>query len=287
MKRIELKHCFNTTPQWLWEMIVDVDHYRYWTTAFSQGSTFIGDWSQGSRIRFVMDDETGNVSGMISEVVLNGWPNAISIKHVGLVMNGVEDTESEEALFWTPAYENYTFEQEGLDQCWFIMTQDIPESVETEFIENWKHAFELIEQRLKSVELSTHPITIQSTSTYTPEQLWDRLTQSDLVKTWNHASEDWHCPKAENDLRIGGEFHYEMAAKDGSMSFDFWGIYTLIDINRSLHFILGDHRNVSIEIVKKPYGCLVIERFEPEQENDVHLQRLGWQAILNNLTKVE
>jgi len=283
MKRIELRHCFNTTPQWLWEMIVDVDHYRYWTTAFSQGSTFIGDWSQGSRIRFVMDDETGNFSGMISEVVVNDWPTIISVKHIGLVMNGIEDTESEQAKFWTPAYENFTLRPEGLDQCWFIMTQDIPESVEAEFIENWK----LIEERLKSIELTTYPITIQSTSTLSSEQLWERLTQSELVKKWNFASEDWHCPKAENDLRIGGEFHYEMAAKDESMSFDFWGIYTLIEKNRSLHFTLGDHRKVSIELHDKPYGCLVIERFEPEKENSFHLQRLGWQAILNNLTKVQ
>jgi hypothetical protein len=78
-----------------------------------------------------------------------------------------------------------------------------------------------------------------------------------------------------------------MAAKDESMSFDFWGIYTHIEKNQSLHFTLGDHRKVSIELHDKPYGRLVIERFEPEKENSFHLQRLGWQAILNNLTKVQ
>ena len=59
-------------------------------------------------------------------------------------------------------------------------------------------------------------------------KVWESWTQPHHVMHWNHAAEDWHCPMAENDLKVGGKFSYTMAAKDGSFSFDFWGIY--IDI---------------------------------------------------------
>lgn len=58
-------------------------------------------------------------------------------------------------------------------------------------------------------------ITIEAASKESASVLWERLTQPEQVKTRNHASDDWYCPSATNDLRIGGEFHYEMAAKDG------------------------------------------------------------------------
>ena len=283
MIRLELERRFNTTPENLWEMIVDPDHYRFWTSAFSPGSQFIGDWSAGSGIRFVMEDESGIESGMISEVVASEWPNHISIKHLGLVMNGVEDYESEEVKLWTPAFENYIFVSHESGQCVFKMVQDIPEFYETEFRDNWNKAFDLIEERLSLWSSSPVFITLEARSKHSPATLWTKLTQPELVKTWNFASEDWHCPNAKNDLRVGGEFHYEMAAKDGSMSFDFWGTYTKIEENKHLEFTLGDGRKVSIELFEKPHGTLVVERFEPEHENSHHLQRQGWQAILNNL----
>lgn len=283
MIRLELERRFNTTPENLWEMIVDPDHYRFWTSAFSPGSQFIGDWSAGSGIRFVMEDESGIESGMISEVVVSEWPNHISIKHLGLVMNGVEDYESEEVKLWTPAFENYTFVSHESGQCVFKMVQDIPEFYEKEFRDNWNKAFDLIEARLSLWSTSPVFITLEARSKHSPATLWAKLTQPELVKTWNFASEDWHCPNAKNDLRVGGEFHYEMAAKDGSMSFDFWGTYTKIEENKRLEFTLGDGRKVSIELFEKPHGTLVVERFEPEHENSHHLQRQGWQAILNNL----
>lgn len=40
------------------------------------------------------------------------------------------------------------------------------------------------------------------------------ITPNDVMK-WNFASEDWICPKASNDLKVGGSFNYRMEAKDG------------------------------------------------------------------------
>ena len=48
---------------------------------------------------------------------------------------------------------------------------------------------------------------------------------------WNNASNDWHTPRAENDLKVGGKFLYRMEAKDGSSEFDFDGTYEQVKIN--------------------------------------------------------
>jgi len=53
------------------------------------------------------------------------------------------------------------------------------------------------------------------------DTVWDAYTRPEHIMNWNAASPDWHCPKAESDLREGGEFRSTMAARDGSMSFEF------------------------------------------------------------------
>ncbi len=149
MKRISLEYLFETSPEYLWELIVDPEHYRYWTTAFSEGSKFIGNWSQGSTIQFVMTDDVGNERGMFSEVMESEWPSHIFIQHKGLVMNGIEDYDSPQAKLWTPAYEHYTLEAIEGGKCAFKMEQSIPEAFEDEFLENWHHEFKLMKVRLK------------------------------------------------------------------------------------------------------------------------------------------
>ena len=75
-------------------------------------------------------------------------------------------------------------------------------------------------ERLTATDVVGKVITLRELSSYNPLELWDRLVNPEKVMTWSFASEDWYCPEAKNDLKVGGEFHYEMAAKDGSFSFD-------------------------------------------------------------------
>ncbi|HEY3390668.1 MAG TPA: SRPBCC domain-containing protein, partial [Prolixibacteraceae bacterium] len=75
-------------------------------------------------------------------------------------------------------------------------------------------------------------------------KLW--LSPEDIVK-WNSASEDWHTPRAENDPRVGGVFNCRMEAKDGSMGFDFYGVYKTVKTNELIEYTIGDGREVKIE----------------------------------------
>ena len=121
------------------------------------------------------------------------------------------------------------------------------------------------------------------TYVYAPiEKVWNAFTQPEAVMSWNAASEDWHCPKAENDLREGGTFSYRMEAKDGSEGFDFAGTYTAVVTHEFLSYELGDGRKVEVAFVPEEDGVKVTESFEPESENTHELQRSGWQAILDN-----
>ena len=114
---------------------------------------------------------------------------------------------------------------------------------------------------------------------------WEYWNNPSHVIHWNFANEDWHCPHAESDFRIDGKFNHTMAAKDGSFSFEFWGIYQEIVENALVTYVLGDDRKVRIEFIPKGDSTQIIETFEAESQNPIEMQQMGWQAILNNFKK--
>ncbi|MEQ8808741.1 MAG: SRPBCC domain-containing protein, partial [Imperialibacter sp.] len=96
---------------------------------------------------------------------------------------------------------------------------------------------------------------------------------------------DWHAPFAENDPKTGGKFKTTMAAKDGSFSFDFEGVYSLVKKNEQIAYGLADGRQVNITFTAQGNKTKVVETFDPEKENPIEMQRGGWQAILDNFKK--
>jgi len=117
------------------------------------------------------------------------------------------------------------------------------------------------------------------------QSTWAFFTEPSYITKWSFASDDWHTPKAENDLRVGGSFSSRMEAKDGSFGFDFGGVYTAVNLHQSFDYVLGDGRKVSVQMESDGDTTLVTQKFEAEQQNPVELQQGGWQAILNNFKK--
>lgn len=283
MISLELSKKINAPRELLWEAVVDPDLYKIWTSVFSPGSDFDGCWDAGCKIKFIAEDESGIQNGMTSEIAESRWPEFISIRHLGLITDGVEDFDSPMAKAWSPAYENYTFEKIDDKSSLFKVYMDLEEEHLEMFEQMWQKALDKIDNLCDSLKGKPITITLRQKSSQSAESIWSALTNPELVKGWNFADESWHCPEAKNDLSIGGEFHYEMAAKDGSAHFDFWGTYTIIQPNNRLSFDLGDGRKVDIRLIPKAYGCLIEERFEAETENNLYLQRMGWSAILSRL----
>ncbi len=102
---------------------------------------------------------------------------------------------------------------------------------------------------------------------------------------WCNASEDWHVPNAENDIRTGGTFLTRMESKDGQFGFDFGGVYEQVDPNEKIIYILGDGRKVDITFEADGQSTKIIETFDAENEHTLDMQRDGWQAILDNFKK--
>ena len=116
-------------------------------------------------------------------------------------------------------------------------------------------------------------------------KVWKLWTTPEHITEWNNANDDWHTTRAENDLRVGGKFLSRMEAIDGSMGFDFVGIYDVIQTNELIQYSLEDGRVVKVEFKDNGNETEVIETFDAENENSLELQRMGWQAILDNFKK--
>ncbi|WP_285009039.1 SRPBCC family protein [Pedobacter faecalis] len=128
-------------------------------------------------------------------------------------------------------------------------------------------------------------VTVQATVAAALGRVWDMWTSPTHIMQWNNASDDWHTPFTEADLRKGGKFRSTMAAKDGSMSFDFEGTYTDLEEHRLIGYEMPDGRKVSVSFTESPAGVQIVETFDAENEHPVDMQRAGWQAILDNFKK--
>lgn len=117
------------------------------------------------------------------------------------------------------------------------------------------------------------------------EKVWNYWTSPEHITQWCNASDDWHAPRAENDVQLGGKFTTRMEAKDGSFGFDFSGVYDEVRLHEYIAYTIGDGRKVNITFSGNGNETSVTETFEPENQNPLDMQQAGWQAILDNFKK--
>ncbi|MGP7817909.1 SRPBCC family protein [Niallia sp. 01092] len=128
-------------------------------------------------------------------------------------------------------------------------------------------------------------ITVETTVKAPVEKVWKYWTEPVHITKWNNASDEWHTPFAENDLRVGGKFLSRMEAKDGSFGFDFSGIYDEVKLNEVISYTISDGRKVKITFIDQENETKINETFDAETINSIELQQQGWQAILDNFKK--
>lgn len=130
--------------------------------------------------------------------------------------------------------------------------------------------------------MQENAITITAIISAPMEKVWKYWNSPEHIVNWAFASDDWEAPEAENDLRVDGSFRTVMSAKDKSASFDFAGKYTAVDEHKMIAYVMEDGREVRTEFAESDGGVKVTQKFDPENENSLEMQRDGWQAILNN-----
>lgn len=128
-------------------------------------------------------------------------------------------------------------------------------------------------------------ITVEVTVKAPVKKVWEYFNGPEHIVNWAHASDDWHAPNSANDLRVGGTFSTTMAAKDGSFSFDFGGVYTDVVEHKLIAYTLGDDRKVKVTFTNQGNETKVVETFEAEDTHSIEMQQGGWQAILDNFKK--
>ena len=128
-------------------------------------------------------------------------------------------------------------------------------------------------------------ITVENTVNAPVQKVWEFWSSPEHIINWCSASDDWHTPRAENDLRTGGAFSSRMEAKDGSFGFDFGGIYDEVKTNELIEYTIGDGRKVKITFTTTGDETRIVETFDAEDTHPIEMQRTGWQAILDNFKK--
>lgn len=103
MKKKQFSIVINASAEKVWDVLLGQETYPVWTSVFSEGSAVETDWKKGSKALFL----DGKGSGMVSVIDENIPNEFLSIRHIGEVINGVEDTESERVKSWAGAHENY------------------------------------------------------------------------------------------------------------------------------------------------------------------------------------
>lgn len=131
---------FNTTiaapREKVWNVLWGNDTYTLWTAPFMEGSSAVTDWEEGSRVIF--GDSTGN-NGMISVIAAKRPNEYMSFKHLGMIKDGEEDTESPETKAWAGAMENYTLKEVN-GQTELTIDIDVTDEHKAYFSESWPKA---------------------------------------------------------------------------------------------------------------------------------------------------
>lgn len=130
--------------------------------------------------------------------------------------------------------------------------------------------------------MTNKQITIVTTIDAPVERVWKTYTAPTDITRWNFGSDDWCCPSAEADLKVGGTYKARMEAKDGSFGFDFEAVYEELDPNKALALTMTDGRKARTTFKSAGDKTRVTTTFDAEDQNSVEMQRDGWQAILNN-----
>lgn len=141
MKKLTFHITIDAPREKVWGTLWDNITYPQWTAIFSPGSRAVTDWQKGSKVLFLGEKE----EGMLSTIADNIPNEYMSIKHLGVVNNGVEDTASAHAQEWHGAMENYTLKTVDGKTSLDIET-DITEEYYDYFQNVWPKALDKVKE---------------------------------------------------------------------------------------------------------------------------------------------
>ena len=136
---IHLEQTIDADAEKVFSTLTEEDTYGRWTAAFGPGCHFKGSWEEGSKIQFLAPNEIGEINGMYSTVMENQPPHKLTLEHQGLVQNGEETNEGNEAEKWSGSKESYSLKEED-GKTLLSISMDIPPEEKGFFMEAWEQA---------------------------------------------------------------------------------------------------------------------------------------------------
>lgn len=107
MKKIHFSTLISARPEAVWNAMLGPEGYREWTSEFAEGSYYEGSFDEGETIRFLTPDG----QGVVARIATSRPPAYVSIEHLGVIKDGIEDTTSEAVRAWAPAHESYALRE--------------------------------------------------------------------------------------------------------------------------------------------------------------------------------
>jgi uncharacterized protein YndB with AHSA1/START domain len=262
----------NASPEKVWEALWNKNSYTIWASTFTHGSYADTNFQLGNHFQFLNPDGNG-LYGVIAKCVEY---DEMILDHQGEVKHFLEILPDGEENKFDHIKEHYKLQRID-NQTMLTATLFGMNDWQSYFDDAFPKALSVIKTIAEKNLICINIITKQPI-----EKVWQYYTEPNHIVQWNQASPDWHCPKAENDVVINGEFSSTMAAKDGSFSFDFSGKYTAIENEKIINYTMDDGRICEILFIQMKDGVRIVQAFEPETENTIELQTGGWQAIMNS-----
>ena len=139
---INLNYSINidSSKEQVWKTMLNNETYQEWAKAFSEGSTFIGEWKKGETLLF-FDPNLGGTRAVLE--IFKPYDEILA-KHVSMVDKDLkENNDNEMAKKWIGSTERYTFTETGNNTKLDIeITTD--ETFTAMFDAGWPKALELI-----------------------------------------------------------------------------------------------------------------------------------------------
>lgn len=152
MKTLTFETTIHAPRAEVWTAMLGPEGYKAWTAAFCEGSHYVGSWEQGASIRFLAPSG----DGMIAVIAENQPHEFVSIRHLGMIENGVEDTSSDKVRAWTPAYENYRF-ADVPGGCRVTVSLDTAADWEQHMLDTYPKALALLKQLCEGQAAAPRP----------------------------------------------------------------------------------------------------------------------------------
>ena len=123
------------TAQKIWEVLFQDKFNRIWYAEFSPGTYAITDWQEGSKVVFLDNSN----SGIIGKVFESNPFKTLSLEYTGILVNGVEDYDTEDAHALKGGREIYNLESED-DNIRLTIIGDMAEQYYEAMSRSWENA---------------------------------------------------------------------------------------------------------------------------------------------------